>query len=69
MRNRTAPSGPSRRHGRYPDSLDLAVRTMARDAGELLGQVRAMEAQIDALSLSILQAAWAAEDAKRRRDG
>ena len=69
MRDQTATAKPSRQLRRHLDLLDQAVRAIGREARELLGQSRALEAQIDALSRSILQAARAVEEAKRHRDG
>lgn len=67
MPNRTAASEPARYRDQHLDALDEAVRAIARDARRLLGQEREVEAQIDLLSRSILNAA-VVEQAKRRRD-
>ncbi len=68
MRDRTAPTWPSGHPGQPLDHLDEAVRTIARVARELLTQIRALEAQADTLSRSVLQAARAVEQARRRGD-
>ena len=71
MCDRTAPPGQATCPG--PDFgldlLDETVRALARDALDLLGHVRALEAQVGALSKSTLDAAWAVEQARRYRDG
>jgi hypothetical protein len=68
MPNRTAASEPARYRDQHLDALDEAVRAIARDARRLLGQEREVEAQIDLLSRSILNAARVVEQARRHRD-
>ena len=71
MCDRTAPPGEAMCPG--PDlgldPLDKAVRALARDALDMLGHVRTLEAEVGALSRSTLDAAWAIEQARRHRDG
>jgi len=69
MSDRTAPPGPSWHIRCNLDLLDEALRAIGRDARKLFGQSRALEAHIDRLSRSILEAARAVEEAKRHRDG
>jgi hypothetical protein len=69
MRDRTEPTWPSGHPGQPLDHLDEAVRAIARDARELLTQVRALEAQADTLSRSVLQAAYAIDQARNHGDG
>ena len=69
MRDRTAPTWPSGHPGQPLDHLDEAVRAIARDAQELLTQVRALAVQADALSRSVLLAAYAINQARNHGDG
>jgi len=70
MCDRTAPPGQPTRHGlgRDLDVLDAAVRAVAQDAVDLLGQVRALQALLRALSRSTLNVAAAVEQVRRHRD-
>ena len=69
MCDRTAPPGQATRPGPDIDLLADSVRAVAQDALDLLGQVRALQAQMGALSRSTLNAAAAIEQARRRHDG
>ena len=69
MCDRTAPPGQATRPGPDIDLLADSVRAVAQDALDLLGQVRALQAQMGALSRSTLNAAAAIEQARRQRDG
>lgn len=69
MRDRTAPPSPARSPSRHLDLLNEALRATARDARKLLGHVRALDAQAETLSRSILQAARALEQARRHSNG
>jgi len=68
MCDRTAPSGQATRPGPDLDLLADSVRAVAQDAFDLLGHVRALQAQAHALSRSTLNAAAAIEQARRHRD-
>jgi hypothetical protein len=68
MCDRTAPPGQATRSGPDLDLLANSVRAVARDAVDLLGQVRVLQAQAHALSKSTLNAAAAIEQARRGRD-
>ena len=71
MCDRAAPPGQATcpRPGLDLDLLDESVRAVARDAVDLLSQLRALQAQVRALSRSTLNAASAVEQARRHRDG
>jgi len=70
MCDRTAPPGQATRPGSGLDLdvLDAAVRTVAQDAVDLLGQIRALQADVRALSKSTLNVAAAVEQVRRHRD-
>ena len=69
MRDRAAPTWPSSHPGQPLAHLDEAVRAIGRDARELLTQIRALAAQADILSRSVLQAAYAIDRARNHGDG
>jgi hypothetical protein len=68
MCDRTAPPGQATRPRPDLDLLADSVRAVAQDAVDLLGQIRALQAQVGALSRSTLNAAGAVEQARRHRD-
>ena len=68
MCDRTAPSGQATRPGPDLDLLADSVRAVAQDAVDLLGQVRALQAQVRALSRSTLNVAAVVEQARSRRN-
>lgn len=67
MCDRTALPGPHL-HGPELDRLDQAIRVIASDAGQVLCHARSLQARVDVLSRSILDAAAAFEDARRGGD-
>ena len=68
MCDRTAPPGQATRSGPELDLLADSVHAVARNAVDLLGQVRVLQAQAHALSRSTLSAAAAIEQARMGRD-
>ena len=68
MCDRTAPPGQASHPGPGLDLLAESVRAVAQDVIDLLGQVRALQAQVRGLSRSTLNAAAAIEQARRHRN-